>query len=64
MATLQELLAASAIIVSLERIASSGILPEGQETEIRLLICRACRAFSIPTVAERQAEPLRFELLR
>lgn len=50
---LQQLLAASALLVSAERIASSGILPESEEAELRLLICRVCRAFSIPTIAER-----------
>lgn len=51
--SLQQLLAASALIVSLERIVSSGLLPENEEADIRRLICSACRAFEIPTVAER-----------
>lgn len=50
---LQQLLAASALIVRLERIASSGILPDNEEADIRILICRACRAFAIPMIAER-----------
>lgn len=56
-ANLQQLLAASALIVTCERLASSGILPDEQEAEIRVLICRACRAFEIPTVAERAVTP-------
>lgn len=63
-ANLQQLLAASALIVRLERIATSGILPENDEADIRRLICRACRAFEIPTIAERPAEPQVFELVR
>lgn len=55
-ASLQQLLAASALIVQLERIASSGILPENDEADVRRLICRACRAFEIPTIAERMPE--------
>ena len=50
---LQQLLAASALVMTLERIASSGVLPEQEEQDIRLLICRACRVFEMPTVAER-----------
>jgi hypothetical protein len=52
---LKHLLAARQMIKVLERIASSGILPEADEAEIRQLICRACRAFEIPTLAERPA---------
>ena len=52
-ANLQQLLAASALIVTLERIASAGILAESDEADIRRLIVRACRAFEIPTIAER-----------
>lgn len=55
-APLQQLLAASALLVSAERIASSGILPENEEAELRVLICRVCHAFDIPTVAERPLE--------
>lgn len=51
--TLQQLLATSALIVTLERIASSGVLPERDEAEARMLIVRCCRAFDIPTIAER-----------
>lgn len=53
---LQQLLAASALIVTLERIASSGILPENEEMNVRILICRACRVFEIPSIAERPVE--------
>lgn len=55
-ASLQHLLAASALLVSAERIASSGLLPENEEAELRVLICRVCQAFDIPTVAERPIE--------
>lgn len=61
---LQQLLAASACIVTLERLASSGRLPENEEAEIRQLICRACNAFEIPTIAERPAEPQVREFMR
>lgn len=63
---LQQLLAASACIVTLERIASSGILPDEEEASVRVLICRACRAFEIPTIAERPIAdvPQVFELVR
>ncbi len=57
-ATLQQLLAASALIVTCERLARSGLLPEEQETDIRRLVVRCCNAFEIPTVAER-ADPVR-----
>jgi hypothetical protein len=65
-ANLQQLLAASALIVTCERMASSGMLAEKEEGELRILICRACRAFEIPTVAERPEprEPQVFELMR
>lgn len=52
-APLQQLLAASALIVTLERIASSGVLAENDEADARRLICRACKAFELPTIAER-----------
>jgi hypothetical protein len=61
MASLQELMAASALVVTLERIASRGILPADEEANIRLLICRACRAFEIPTIAERPSNVAVFE---
>lgn len=64
MASLQELLAASAMASALQKIISSGILPEAQEMDLRLLVVRSCRAFAIPTIAEVPAEPLRFELMR
>ena len=58
---LQQLLAASALIVTCERLASSGILPIEQEQDIRRLIVRCCNAFEIPTVAER---PVAREFMR
>jgi hypothetical protein len=50
---LHQLLAASAMVITLERIASSGVLSDTDEMETRLLIVRACRAFQIPSIAER-----------
>lgn len=70
---LQQLLAASAMIVSLEKIAAAGVLPEAEEQKIRVLIIQACRAFEIPSIAERPAphlvephlvEPLLVEVAR
>lgn len=50
---LQQLLAASALIVTCEKIVASGRLPETDEQNLRQLIARCCRAYQIPTVAER-----------
>lgn len=58
---LQQLLAASALIITLERIASSGVLSHADERDARLLICRACRAFSIPSIAERPSNVIDLE---
>jgi hypothetical protein len=54
MASLQELLATSALLVTCEKIAGSGRLPEDEERDLRVLIVRVCRAFDIPTIAERE----------
>jgi hypothetical protein len=54
MATLQQLLAASALLVTCERLVGTGKLPEADEQELRMLIVRVCRAFDIPTIAERE----------
>lgn len=62
-ANLQQLLAASALLVSAEKIASMGVLPENEEAELRRLIIRVCGAFAIPTLAER-GESNVFELVR
>lgn len=51
---LQQLLAASALLVTCERLVGSGRLPEDEEKNLRLLIVRVCRAFEIPTIAERE----------
>lgn len=51
-----ELLAASALITTLERICSSGVLSDADEQDARLLIARSCRAFELPTIAERSLE--------
>ena len=57
--TLQQLLAASALIVRLERICSSGVLSESEEADTRVLICRAYREFALPSVAERPSNVIR-----
>lgn len=52
-APLQQLLAASAMITALEKIASSGLLPIDQEIDLRLLIVRAGNTFLLDSIAER-----------
>lgn len=52
---MEKLLAASALILKLERIASSGVLSEDDERDAREIICKAYRAFALPSVAERPA---------
>lgn len=59
-ANLQQLLAASNLIVFAERMASSGRLTEEEEKDVRLMVCRVCKAFNIPTIAERPS-PLEIE---
>ena len=54
--SLRQLLAVSAIIVSAEKIASSGVLPLSEEIELRELIVRVCGVFGMDTVAERPLE--------
>ena len=61
-ASLQERLAAAGMIVTLEKLASSGVLPLQDEIDVRLLTVRAAKAFAMDTIAERPtAEVLRFE---
>lgn len=50
---LQQLLAASALVVFCERLAREGKLAERDETFLRELTVKVCRAFEIPTLAER-----------
>jgi hypothetical protein len=52
-ASLQQLLAAGALITKLERIASSGVMSLEDEIDARLLIVRAAQAFQFDTLAER-----------
>ena len=52
-ANLQQLLAASNLLVFAERMASSGRLSEEEEKDVRMMIVRVCHAFEIPTLAER-----------
>jgi hypothetical protein len=51
-ATLQQLIAASALITTCEKILRSGVLPEGDEQNLRELIVKCCRAFEIAPLAE------------
>lgn len=61
-ASLQELMAASAMMITLEKIASSGCLPLDEEINVRQLIVRAGNAFGIDSLAERtSAEVINFE---
>ena len=54
-ASLQELMAASAMMITLEKIASSGRLPLAEEINVRELIVRAGKAFAMDSAAERPA---------
>lgn len=54
--SLRQLLAVSAIIVSAEKVASSGKLDQAEEMELREIIVRVCNVFGMPTVAERPLE--------
>lgn len=54
-ANLQQLLAASALIVKCEKICALGALPESDEQTLRFLIAKVCKAFEIPCLAERPA---------
>lgn len=56
-ATLQQLLAASALIVRCEKLCSTGALSGPDEEDLRRLIVKCCIAFEIPTIAERPAAP-------
>lgn len=51
--SLQQLLAASALIVTCERLVASGALAETEEQNLRVLIAKCCRAFEISSIAER-----------
>ena len=52
---LQQLLAASCLVVKCEKLCASGVLPESDEQTLRFLIAKVCKAFEIPTLAERPA---------
>lgn len=52
-ASLQELMAASAMMITLEKIASSNRLPVDEEINVRQLIVRAGKAFGLDSIAER-----------
>lgn len=54
-ATLQQLVAASALITKCEKLCAQGLLPESDEQTLRYLLTKVCRAFEIPTLAERPA---------
>lgn len=57
--TLTHLMAASAMATALQKICCSGVLPEAEEQNLRVLVVRSCRAFQIPTIAELPVEPAR-----
>lgn len=50
---LRQLMASSALLLSAEKIAASGLLPEREEMELRRIIVDACHAFGIPAACER-----------
>jgi len=52
--TLLQLVAASALIETIEKQCRDGIHPEAEEMRLRELIAKACHAFKIPTIAERE----------
>jgi hypothetical protein len=54
--SLRQLLAVSAIIVSAEKIASSGRLPPADEMDLRKTIVKVCNVFGMATKAERPIE--------
>jgi hypothetical protein len=54
--SLRQLLAVSALIVSSEKIAARGILPEHEERELRELIVRVGNVFGMDSIAERPLE--------
>lgn len=56
MASLQELLAASTLIVTCEKLIALGRLPEQDEQALRIILVKVCRAFQMPTIAERDPE--------
>lgn len=53
--TLLQIVAASALVETLEKQCRDGIHSEPEEMRIRSLVVRACRAFEMPTIAERTA---------
>jgi hypothetical protein len=57
MANLREQLAASALIVTCEKICKSGVLPEREELILRVLIVDACKAFEISPAWECEVIP-------
>jgi hypothetical protein len=52
---LHQLVAASALVTTCEKLCASGVLPEADEQNLRELIVKCCRAFEISTIAERSA---------
>lgn len=52
---LQQLLAASNLVIFCENLARAGRLTEGEEACLRELTVKTCNAFEIPTLAERPA---------
>ncbi|MHC2163100.1 hypothetical protein [Bradyrhizobium ottawaense] len=58
--TLQQRLAASALLVTCEKIAAAGWLPEREEQSLRALLPRVYQTFNVPSPAER-VRPLEIE---
>lgn len=54
-ATLQQLIAASALITTCEKLCATGAIPEADEQSLRELIVKCCRAFEIAPLAECSA---------
>lgn len=55
--TQTELMAASTLIVRLERICSDHLLSHEEEMDTRQILCDAYRAFGFPSIAERRPLP-------
>lgn len=64
MASALELWAASALIETIERQCRDAIHSQQEEMILRDLVVRACRAFGIATIAERDPNVLAFPATR
>lgn len=50
---LQQLLAASALIMKCKTIVASDWLPEAEEQDLRILLAKCCKAYGMLSIAER-----------